>query len=63
MRSLRTAQGLPDVQKSFHKTSAAAAGPEARWRRREFSAESTDASANSLLALGLRCSASLADLL
>ena len=34
-----------------------------RWLRREFFAESTDAAANSLLALGLGCSASLAGLL
>ena len=40
--------------KWLHKAPAAAAGPEARWRRREFSAASSDSATNSLLALAAR---------
>ena len=39
---------------------SAAAGPEARWRRRECSAQSTDAAIKSVLAFVLRRTASLA---
>jgi hypothetical protein len=60
---LKTTEMPVEHQKWFHNTPTAAAGPTARWRRRAFSAESRDSAAKSLLALGLRGSASPAGLL
>ncbi len=48
--------------KLLHKT-LGSCGPEARWRRCGIETESIDSATNSLLALGLRCSASQAYLL